>query len=313
MLEKILERSGMVEVVFRKTATAVAPVKKKIKRFIRGSSKSEIAKEKNELKIQILRDRLKNSGINNGDIVLIHSALDGLRSLGLSAEEIVDLILEIFPEMTVVFAAYPIEPSRKKEVYKYDPSKSLCWTGMLPNVFLKREGVIRSIFPYNTLAAKGNRAEGMMKDNICATFPHGEYSAWEFCRQNHAKILFLGTTSREANTMAIHMVPDVMGDEWPIKDWYEERKYIITNKGEKTEKAIKVQNGFWYQYVNEYKTDKLLKDQKLLMDISVEDIPLEIVPDCYDMMEYLVHRCRSGKLMYSIPKKYYKNGIKQRG
>lgn len=313
MLEKILERSGTAEVAFRKTATAIGPVKKKIKRFIRGTSKSEIAKGKDESKIELLRDRLNNCGIKKGDVVLIHSSLDGLRSLGLTTEEIVDLILEIYSEMTVAFATYPIEPRKKKEVYKYDPSKTLCWTGMLPNVFLKREGVIRSIFPYNTLAAKGNQAEGMMKDNICATFPHGEYSAWEFCRQNHAKILFLGTTSREANTMAIHMVPDVMGDEWPIKDWYEERKYIITNEGEKTEIAIQVQSGFWYQYVNEYKTDKLLKDQKLLMDISVEDIPLEIVPDCYDMMEYLVYRCRSGKLMYSIPKKYYKNGIKKRG
>lgn len=306
MLERILGRSGTAEVVFRRAATAIGPLKKKIKRVIRGNSKTEIATEKNEIKIKSLKKRLRECGIHSGDIVLIHSSLDDLRSLGLTTEEILDLILEVYSEMTVVFAAYPIEPIKKKESYKYDPQKTLCWTGMLPNMFLKREGSVRSLFPYNSLAAKGKEAKAMMIDNIMADIPHGKGTAWDYCRLNHAKILFLGTTSREANTMAIHMVPDVMGDKWPIENWYEERKYIITNNGKKFEKVIKVQNGFWYQFVNEYKTDRLLKNNKLLIDLSFENVPLEIVPDCYEMIEYLIYQCENGKLMYSIPQKYYK-------
>lgn len=224
----------------------------------------------------------------------------------MTIEEIVDMILDTFSEMTVVFATYPIEPIRRKEAYKYDPKKTLCWTGMLPNVFLKREGVIRSLFPYNTLAAKGEHAEAMMENNLLSEVPHGRNTPWDYCRLHNAKILFLGTTSREANTMAIHMLPDLMEDEWPIKNWYEERKYIITNCGEKIDKTIQVQKGFWYQYVNEYKTDRILKDNKLLQDISIDDIPLEIVSDSYTMIEFLGNRCKNGKIMYSIPKRFYK-------
>lgn len=306
MINSILERSGRAEVLFRKVATAVGPLKKRIKRLIRSNAKTEIVSERNDEKIDILRRTLNTCGIKKGDIVLVHSSFDGLRSLGLSVEELIDFILDVFSDMTVVFATYPIEPMKEKEVYKYNPDRTLCWTGMLPNLFLKREGVIRSLFPYNTLAAKGKYAKAMMTSNLSAETPHGKFSPWEFCRQYHAKILFLGTTSREANTMAIHMIPDIMGDDWPIKNWYEERKYVITVEGEKVYKTIKVQKGSWYQYVNEYKTDKILKDTGDLIDISVDDIPLEIVPDCYEMVEHLINRCKSGMLMYSIPQKHYK-------
>lgn len=311
MFEFLMERSGMAEVVLRKMATSLGPVKKKLKKVVRGRSKSSISFQRDDTKINLLRHKIESSGIKDGDVVLIHSSLDGLRCLGLSAEEMVDFILDVLKKNTIVFASYPIEPNKKREIYKYDPKKTLCWTGMLPNVFLKREGVIRSEFPYNTLAAKGPLAIDMMKENLKAEVPHGENTPWEFCRQHHAKILFLGTTSRESNTMAIHMIPDVMGKDWPIVGWYEERKYSIRIADATVDKNIKVQKGFWYQYVNEYKNDKVLKDNGCLKDISFDGIPLEVVSDCWLMVDFLVERCKCGKLMYRIPRRFYKqrNGV----
>ena len=113
--------------------------------------------------------------------------------------------------------------------------------------------------------------------------------------------------------MAIHMIPDVLGDAWPIENWYEERRYEITDGTEKIEKIIRVQRGFWYQYVNEYKTDRILKENNLLYDISIDDITIEIVPDCFAMIEFLERRAKQGQLMYSIPKKYYKRKQRREG
>lgn len=305
MFESLMERSGMAEVVLRKVATALGPVKKKLKKVIRGRSKSSISFQRDDTRINLLRSKLERSGIKDGDVVLIHSSLDGLRCLGLSAEEIVDFILDVFKKNTVVFASYPIEPNKKRKIYRYDPKKTLCWTGMLPNVFLKKEGVIRSEFPYNTLAAKGPLAIDMMKENLKAEVPHGDNTPWEFCRQHHAKILFLGTTSREANTMAIHMAPDIMGKQWPIKDWYESRNYQIVLGEETIVKKVLIQRGFWYQYVNEYRMDNLLKKKGLLKNLSFDGISLELVPDCFTMMNYIVNQCENQKLMYRIPRKYY--------
>lgn len=306
MFESIMERSGEAEVLLRKVATAVGPIKKNIKKLIRGTSKGKITNQRNERNIAILREKLVSCGVNEGDVVLIHSSLDGLRSLGLSTEEIIDFILDIFRNVTVVFAAFPIEPIKRKEIYQYDPKKTLCWTGMLPNVFLKRDGVFRSLFPYNTLAAKGPLAEEMMTNSLHSKTPHGKYTPWDYCRLQHAKILFLGTTSREANTMALHMAPDIMCDKWPIDDWYENRRYLIRSDQDTIEKIVRIQRGFWYRFVNEYKTDYILKNAGYLRKIGVDDIPIEIVNDSFKMMEFILSRCNSGKLMYSIPKKYWK-------
>ena len=43
----------------------------------------------------------------------------------------------------------------------------------------------------------------------------------------NAKILFIGVKASSSNTMAIHMLADYMGSDWPIDDWYVENKYKV--------------------------------------------------------------------------------------
>lgn len=306
MIRKILEKSGAVEVVLRRLSTKLPSIKKIVRHVIKSSSKTEVAVQEDGALIQEVREALCNCGVQEGDIVIIHSSTDGLRCLGLSTEKIIDLIIDVFTGCTLVFPTFPIEPRKMRTIYNYDPRKSLCWTGILPNILLKRTGVVRSRFPYNSLAAIGKDAEAMMKDDLKSIRPHDRYSSWEYCRQHHAKILFLGTTSRESNTMAIHMVPDIMDQEWPIDNWYIQRLYEIQLDGVKLQKTVEVQDGFWYQYVNEYKTDFCLKSEGLLRNIGIADIPIELIYDSLTMTEFLVNRCKNGDLMYRIPKKYYR-------
>ncbi len=306
ILKDILEKSGTAEIILRRLLTAFAPIKKNVKRFIRKKVSAPISLYENKELIGKFRNILEKCGTKPGDIIIIHSSLDGLRGMGITAEKIIDLIFEAFSECTVVFAAYPIEPGSKKEIYKYDPQKTLCWTGMLPNAVMKRKGVVRSEFPYNSLCALGKECEAMFMDNMKSFRPHDKYSAWEYCRRHHAKILFLGTTSREANTMAIHMIPDIMGDKWPIANWYTGRKYRIKTNGGYIEKNIEVQDGFWTKYVNEYKTDRILKDNGYIRDISAGGITAELVDDSYEMMRFLLERCENGSPMYKVPKRFYR-------
>ena len=305
MLRKLMEKNGKIEVFFRWLASVLQPVKKFLKRKMNKSKIVQVTGPSEEKEL-IFRNQLRLCNIMPDDIVIIHSSIDGLQGLGLEAKAIVDIILDEYKDATVVFAAYPIEPKIKKEVYKYNPKKTVCWTGMLPNAFMLHEGVIRTAYPYNSLAAYGKLAEEMTKDNLLSKYPHGKNSAWDYCYKHHAKILFVGTTSREANTMAIHMVPDVMEDTWPIDNWYETREYAIQLDKETVNKTAYIQKGSWYRFVNEYRTDYLLKENGYLKDISEEGLIFEYVPDSYDMMQYLIKNCEEGKLMYSIPKKYYK-------
>lgn len=306
MLNMLLGEFGFLEVLFRRVLNYMEPIKKRIKRTLRKNNSNSIEYERNFTLLQEVENQLLSCGINDGDIIIIHSSMDGLKELGFSEEELIDWLIKVFRNNTIVFAAYPIEPLKEKQVYKYNPDKTICWTGMLPNLFLKREGVIRSPFPYNSLAALGKDAEEMMKNSLSGLRPHDEYSAWEYCRKKHAKILFLGTTSKDANTMAIHMVPDIMQDKWKVLNWYKERTYRIRVDGLEIEKKIEIQDGYWAQFVMEYNTDRILKEKGLVRSIGINSIPIEIVDDSYKMMEFLVNRCKEGKYMYRIPKKYLK-------
>lgn len=300
----ILEKSGLMEVLARRITCAVEPIKRIVKRMLR--TKSINAVSENNEKISMFSETLAQCGVKDGDIIIIHSSLDGLRGLGLSAEKIIENIMEIFSDCTVVFPTFPLEPQKSKDIYYYNPLKSLCGTGMLPNLFLRKDCAIRSTFPYNSLAALGEQAELMMENDYKCVYPHDSFSAWEYCRQHHAKILFLGTTSREANTMAIHMIPDIMGAEWPISNWYSSRRYQIKINNTIIERDIKVQNKFWYRYVNEYKSDKSLRDAGILRRIGFDDITIEVIDDSKKMTDFLIDRCKKGELMYKIPQRYWK-------
>ena len=105
--------------------------------------------------------------------------------------------------------------------------------------------------------------------------------------------------------MAIHMTPDVMGDEWPIADWYEDRVYKIKLDGEVIEKPIKVQADHWYQYCMEERTSGRLKEAGVLTEESIGGCNLGVVEDCRKMMDVMVELAKKNKLSYMIPKKYY--------
>lgn len=305
MFRRLMEKFGFVEVVARRFATAFKPIKRFLKRS-QNNKKKGTSIESSEKSLFLFKETLASLGILPGDVIIIHSSMDGLRTLGLSASEIIDLILEVFKGSTILFAAFPVEPKRTSGTFKYNPNKTFCWTGMIPNEFLKRDQTKRTLFPFNSLASYGPLTETILKDNLLAVTPHGKNSAWYRCYEFHAKLLFLGTTSRESNTMAIHMIPDIMDDCWPVDGWYEKRNYLIETGSGPFEKDILIQKGLWYRYVNEYKTDRILKDAHLLIDVSTPDVIIECVPDCHEMVRFLMDRCQKGKLMYSIPKRYFK-------
>ena len=248
--------------------------------------------------------------IMQGDIVLIHSSADGLEKLGITPEACLAYLKELAEERqcTLVMPCFPITnlkpPTEKSR--PYDPHKTLCWTGMLPNLFLGEPGCVRSEFPYNSLAALGPWAEEMMAGNLRDQNVYGPHSAWRFCSDRHAKILFLGVKASCSNTMAIHMVPAVMGEDWPVADWYERRDYKVRFADGIREVPVLVQRDFWYRYTMEERTSGRLKQAGLLEETSVNGCNFGLVRDSHEMIQYLIGLCKKGKRMYAIPRRYMK-------
>ncbi|MCM1213743.1 MAG: hypothetical protein NC548_04385 [Lachnospiraceae bacterium] len=77
--------------------------------------------------------------------------------------------------------------------------------------------------------------------------PHGKRTGWDFCVSHHAKILFMGICFIDAIQYLDHMPLDIMGDKWPIRDWYNHYKYRLTVNDEEA-KEIRTQKGCWIKY-----------------------------------------------------------------
>lgn len=248
--------------------------------------------------------------ITENDIILIHSSTDGLDKIGISAQQCLEFLKSLIKDKgcTIVMACFPVtnlNPITEKS-RPYDPEKTMCWTGLLPNMFIADPECIRTRFPYNSLAAMGPKAEEMMENDLDGKLVYGKNSPWRYCYEHHAKIFFIGVRASGSNTMAIHMVPDVMGDAWPVKEWYDEKIYKVRLNDEIVEVPVLKQKDFWYKYVMEEGTSGRLKKAGLLTEQSIGGCNLGMIRDSHIMIDYLVEQGKRKKLAYLIPGKYYK-------
>ena len=254
-----------------------------------------------------LKKLVDSFGIKNGDILLVHSSMDALSGLDVSFNELLDYLISIVgDEGTICFPCYPL--FRKSDIYiedgqeirKYDVRRTLCWTGMLPNLFLRVPGVIRSPFPYNPLAMKGPKAEEMIADSDRQVRPHGRYSTWEYLIEHHAKVLFLGCNLAHSLTL-FHAREELY--DWPVKGWFEKKAYdVIEKDGNSHRRIIEQRSDFWVTgYHGGYNARKAIK-AGVIENYSELGIPVNFIPDANKYIAYL-NGFRCDKLV-SIPHKF---------
>ena len=305
MVQELFSLSGHAEVWTRSLLSQFPKLKESIKtRYKRGMvTEKKVFDEAR----WIAYSEYISSVIKDNEILLIHSSVDGLNEIGVTADILLDFLLKFRSRnCTIVLPAYAIGSAKinNGRLKTYDPQKSPCWTGMLPNYFLRQPGVVRTVYPYNSLAAIGPHTRQMMSDNEDQVYVYGDHSAWKYCVENHAKVLFIGTTSDNANTIQSHMIADVMKEEWPISDWYQEVICPVKIEGSIHDKTIKVQKDEWSKYVADYHITRKLKKSKLLMEYKIEGCPFGYVEDSKEMVDFLIALAKNGDLSYIVPRKY---------
>ncbi len=308
MLKKLFAICPAAEVLARRMYKSGGGTSRLGKRFFQWYRRED-GKTEASVSISQLGDSLKRLGIKAGDMLLVHSSMKGLQSVCASPGEIIRALLELLgPEGTLVMPAFPYYkkdgPEEGSRALDYDPKKTLAWTGILPNVFLTVKGTRRSRYPNNSLAANGRYAQEMFARELEGERSHGEGSAWNFCAEHHAKVLFLGVKPDHALS-EIHLGEDLLGDDWPIKDWYYRQKYRIREKDTWKEKECLVRRSFWTRYLTEEYCVRRLKRAGMLSE--PDSLCRGYMPDLYVFREWLLSENRKGNLIfYRIPGRYWK-------
>lgn len=272
--------------------------------------KKIVKKRGDKIKKEILYTQINKTNITTGDLVIVHSSMDALNRFDIKPKEIIDFLLSIIGDTgTLVMPAFPVYKTDvvkdNKTDHIYNTKLKLCSTGVLANIFLRYPGVIRSKYPYNTLAAYGPLADDMMKDNLNSPFSFGTQSSWYFCKKNNAKILFLGVPSNRTTTI-VHVAEDYLDDKWPIRNWYVSRNMIIKDGTEVYMKEIKIRNQFWSRYNASYFRTQCLKNEGILNEWEYEGVSFGIIENSSNLVDYIVNRAKNERLFFKVPKKFWR-------
>lgn len=242
---------------------------------------------------------LKNIGISNGNLLLIHSSYGDLKCTQKTPIEIIqDLKILVGKEGTIAMPAirkYEGEPDLKnflkadmtKTVFTYDVSKSKIFTGALPMTMVQMPEAVISRFPLNTMVAIGPLALPMMLNNLDGELPTacGINSAWKFCLDNNAYIIGLGIDLTGCLTM-IHAAEDLLDENWPIKNWYHKRTFRIIDKDFETTKVVRERQHKWVLNVALRKLCKDLITNNILLTQNIDGILIEVIK-ANDLIEFL--------------------------
>ena len=192
--------------------------------------------EKNKDYLKIKED-LAGLGIKNGDDLLVHSSYKSLGGVEGGIETVIKAMVSVLGDSgtllfpTLTFSNVNPEPPVNNPVF--DVKNTPSCVGAMPNVFMKTEGVERSLHPTHSIAALGARQREYITGHELDDEPVGPNSPLFKLGQYGGKVLFLGC-STVSNT-SMHGVEEYAGAPYVLSE--NTRRYVLIDKfGLKTEK-----------------------------------------------------------------------------
>lgn len=313
--DKILGLTPAFELMIRKVYYSQNPIAKNLilaARKLKTGFNAMVSKESisNGSKWDTVKDYIVELGIHQGDLLIVHSSAEELLRIGANLQEVLRFLWGLVGENgTLAIPCFPLYNDKNydagRKMHYYNPKRTICSTGLLPNLFIRTEGVIRSQFPWNSLAAKGALAYDMMKYNLDTDLAHGKGSAWEFCMNHRAKILLLGVKSSHTTTM-VHVAEDVLDDKWPVDNWYEEKIFLIKNGTKEKEIAVRTRKPEWARYNASWYRSSQFKKQGILNETEIEGFNVGFIEDSKKMIDFMINRTLQHKPFFVVPKRCYK-------
>ncbi len=153
-----------------------------------------------------LKKHLLEMGLNGTETIMIHSSMKAIGEVEGGVDTVVDSLMEFFQDGLLLTPTHTWR--QMSDTYNvFDPDVEPACVGLIPNTFMKRKEVVRSLHPTHSIAAFGKRAKEYIKgeENMITPCPPG--GCWDRLREENAKILLLGVTHIK-NTY-IHSIEEV--------------------------------------------------------------------------------------------------------
>ena len=153
-----------------------------------------------------LKSDFRKMGLKPTDAIMVHSSMKSIGPVEGGAETVIDALREYFSEGLVMMPTHTWAQMGPEHTL-FDPATEPACVGILPNLFMKCEGVVRSLHPTHSIAACGKDAVEYIKGEEDCTTPCSPGGCWDRLRDINAKILLIGVTHIR-NTF-IHSVEEI--------------------------------------------------------------------------------------------------------
>nr|WP_320013633.1 AAC(3) family N-acetyltransferase [uncultured Desulfobacter sp.] len=153
-------------------------------------------------------------GLSTGDMVCIHSALNGMGYISGGSESIISAIKNIIGSQgTLMMPTFTGGGSTYKYVTEnltcFDPDNTPATTGNLCEIFRRQPGVRRSLHPTHSVAAFGPYSRDLIIGHESSLTPFGDGTPYDHLIRENGKVLLLNIN---ANSL-MHRIQEIT--DWP--------------------------------------------------------------------------------------------------
>ena len=160
------------------------------------------------------------------------------------------------------------------------------------------------------MVAFGRQAKNMMEGNLHCDYLSscGDFSSWKYCSDNEAWVLGMGIDLTHSLTI-IHVNEESNHYLWPIKDWFEEKKVLVTENGISSRYIIYDRKMVYGKlHFAERTLAKDLIANGILKVFYLNDVRFELLNSRY-LIEFLRQKKLKAYPYFYTQKKMFYNGI----
>ena len=156
---------------------------------------------------QQLQDQLESMGLKGDETILIHSSMKSIGEVDGGADTVLDAWMEYFKDGLLLLPTHTWKTvNADNPVYNLQTTPSC--VGLLTNMFMKRDGVIRSLHPTHSMAGYGKNAAEYLAGEEYNNTPCTPGGCYDRLKDAGGKVLLVGV-GHERNTY-IHSVEEVL-------------------------------------------------------------------------------------------------------
>ena len=156
---------------------------------------------------QQLKDQLESMGLKGDETILIHSSMKAIGAVDGGADTVLDAWMEYFKDGLLLLPTHTWKTVNADNPV-YNPYTTPSCVGLLTNMFMKRDGVIRSLHPTHSMSGYGKNAADYLAGEEYNNTPCTPGGCYDRLKEVGGKVLLVGV-GHERNTY-IHSVEEVL-------------------------------------------------------------------------------------------------------